>query len=85
MGQLRSWADERTAPVQSALSSTTISGYVQEDVTWQFPPTPAFESGPSSFSASPVSVVPEPTTTGLVLLGAFILAVAGKRGWRAKG
>jgi hypothetical protein len=79
-------AEEKISPVQSALSSTTISGYVIHDygVTPEVPPTSFFDSGASSFSASPVSVVPEPTTSGLVLLGLIAFAAMGKRGQRAQ-
>lgn len=58
-------ADEAPTFLQTAVSSTVISGYVNTSAQWDLPQ-------PSDFSQSSISAVPEPATLSLLGLGGLV-------------
>jgi hypothetical protein len=72
-------ADEKTTQIQTALSSTTVSGYDTASITWSgssdsstLMDSSTFAPSASSASFSPSSA-PEPSTIGLFSIGVLAL------------
>jgi hypothetical protein len=75
-------AEEKASSVMTALSSTTLSGYVDTSIQWNLGTgdvPAAWVPGANGGTALDVSVVPEPSTLALIGLGAAALVIRRNR------
>ncbi len=70
--------EQKLSSLNTSLSSTTISGYVNVGAQYSLPTDPFAAPSVTSFALSP-SAVPEPTTWLLLSAGALALLLAKRK------